>query len=455
MTGQRLTRTRPAPPVRMVHLGLGNFFRAHQAWYTHRANQGLPTDEQWGIAAFTGRSSAVADQLSAQDGLYTLVVDSADGAHAEVVESLVEAHPGEDLQAWHRHLVDPAVVVLTTTVTEAGYRADAEGGLDLTDQQVTDDLAAWREGRTEHLTTMPVRVASGLEARRRASGGGLTVVPCDNLPGNAAVARAVVLGAAREMSPDLVGWVEQNVSFVSTAVDRITPRPTEDDVRRAEELTGVVDPAVVVTEPFTEWDLAGEFVAGRPPWEVAGAVLTDDVRPYETRKLWLLNGAHSLLAYAGSIRGHETVAEAMGDPAVAGWVREWWEVAIPHLDLPEEELRAYTAALAERFHNPSIRHLLAQIAADGIQKIPVRLLPALRAAHAGGEGTDGALRAVAAWVLHVRGAGAPLTDAAADRARAWVEGDLRTAMATVLDHWGLDPSLVERALALAGEVSAD
>src|SRR5690606_11869646 len=120
------------------------------------------------------------------------------------------------------------------------------------------------------------------------SAGGLTVVPCDNLLGNAAVARAVVLGAARAMSPDLAGWVEQNVSFVSTAVDRITPRPTEDDVRRAEELTGVVDPAVVVTEPFTEWDLAGEFVAGRPRWEVAGAVLTNDVRPYETRKLWLL-----------------------------------------------------------------------------------------------------------------------------------------------------------------------
>jgi fructuronate reductase len=438
----------------MVHLGLGNFFRAHQAWYTHRANAGRPLEEQWGIAAFSGRSTDVVDAMKTQDGLYTLLVDGADAAVPEVVGSVVDVRPGTDLEAWHRYLADPEVRILTTTVTEAGYLRGPDGGLDLFDEGVRADLDAWRAGDTGSLRTAPVRIASGLAARRRSGAGPLAVVPCDNLPGNGAVAEAVVTGAAEQMDPALASWIRATISFVTTAVDRITPRPTDADQRRVAALTGVEDPAVVVTEPFAEWDLAGDFPGGRPAWDEVGAILTDDVRPYETRKLWLLNGAHSLLAYAGSIRGHETVSAAMGDPEVAGWVQEWWDVAVPHLELPEEELRSYTDALTERFRNPSIRHLLAQIAADGLQKIPVRLLPALRATHADGGDPSGALRPVAAWVLHARGAGAPLTDAAADRARALVEGDLPTAMARVLDHWDLDPSLLARALALAEEVAS-
>lgn len=455
-----LTRTRPAPPVRMVHLGLGNFFRAHQAWYTHRANAGRPVEEQWGIAAFTGRSRRVADQLTAQDGLYTLMVDGADGPQAEVIESVVEAWPGTDLDAWHRWLTAPEVAILTTTVTEAGYRAGPDGGLDLEDADVLADLAAWRAGDRDALTTMPVKVASGLAGRREAGAGGLTIVPCDNLPGNGAVARGVVLGAARELAPELAEWVQEHVGFVSTAVDRITPRPTPEDERRAEELTGVADPAVVVTEPFSEWDLAGRFVAGRPAWEEGGAVLTEDVRPFETRKLWLLNGAHSLLAYAGSVRGHATVAEAMADEVVSGWVRQWWDVAIPHLARPEPELREYADALADRFANPAIRHLLAQIAADGSQKLPVRIVPALRASSEAGadvaDGTlDGGLRAVSAWVLHARGAGAPLVDADEAQVQGLVSGQLDEALTRVLRHWGLDLGLAARAEELAAEVQAD
>lgn len=439
----------------MVHLGLGNFFRAHQAWYTHRSNLSAEPDHRWGIAAFTGSSTEVAALLTAQDCLYTVMVDGAEGAHAEVVESLVAAHAGTDLQAWHRYLADAAVSILTTTVTEAGYRQGADGGLDLADEEVRADVEAWRAGRQDALRTAPVRIASGLAARRDAGAGGLTVVPCDNLPGNGAVAAAVVLGAAEQLDPSLVPWVEEHVSFVTTAVDRITPRPTDADRAAVRALTGVDDPAVVVTEPFVEWDLAGRFVAGRPAWEKVGAVITEDVRPYETRKLWLLNGAHSLLAYAGSVRGHETVAEAMADPEVAGWVRAWWDVALPHLELPEGELRDYTSALVERFANPKIRHLLSQIAADGMQKVPVRILPALRAEHEDGGDVDGALRVVAAWIVHARGAGAPLTDAAAERARALAEGDLRSAVRRVLRHWELDPALLERTLALAAQVSGE
>ncbi|MGC5583989.1 mannitol dehydrogenase family protein [Ornithinimicrobium sp. W1679] len=454
MSGDRLSRTRPAPPVRMVHLGLGNFFRAHQAWYTHRANQTLPPDQQWGIAAFTGRSSAVADQLNEQDGLYTLMVDAADGSQAEVVESVVMARPGDDLGTLARLLARPEVAVLTTTVTEAGYCATVDGDLDLTDERVSADLDAWLDGRTQDLTTMPVRVAWALDGRRRAGAGGLTVVPCDNLPGNGSVARGVVLGAARHTSPELAAWIEGHVSFVSTAVDRITPRPTKDDVHRVQAITGTPDPAVVVTEPFVEWDLAGDFVAGRPPWETAGAVFTDDVRPYETRKLWLLNGAHSLLAYAGSIRGHETVSGAMQDEQVVRWVQEWWNTAIPHLALAQEELRAYTEALVTRFRNPAIRHLLAQIAADGSQKIPVRIVPALRAAleTSDGRGVDGALRVLVAWVLHARGAGAPFSDSQAELVGPLVDGELSAALERVLDAWDVPSDVAPRALELSREL---
>ncbi|ANS80605.1 D-mannonate oxidoreductase [Serinicoccus hydrothermalis] len=450
---RRLRRTDPSPPVRMVHLGLGNFFRAHQAWYTHRANRGLPPEEQWGIAAFSGRSTAVAEQLKEQDGLYTLLVDGPQGPEAEVVESLVAAYPGTDLASWHRHLADPAVAVLTLTVTEAGYRVGADGELDLEDDQVAEDLEAWREGRTDALATAPVRIASGMAARRGAGAGGLSVVPCDNLPGNGATARRAVLGAARVVDPDLANWVEAQVSFVSTAVDRITPRTGEGDAERAAELTGAEDPAVVVTEPFAEWDLAGDFVAGRPAWDEVGAEVVEDVVPYERRKLRLLNGAHSILAYAGGIRGHETVAEAIADPEVAAWVEQWWELAIPTLTLPRETLDDYVGALRERFANPAIRHRLEQVAADGMQKIPVRFVPVLQEVASSGTDVDGALRPVAAWVLHARGQGVPLTDAAAGRVRELVSGDLPEAMERVLRHWDLDPGLTTRALALADEVA--
>ncbi|SOC55100.1 mannitol dehydrogenase family protein [Ornithinimicrobium cerasi] len=456
----RLRREVPAPPVRMVHLGLGNFFRAHQAWYTHHANQGRPLDEQWGIVAFSGRSTDVVEAMRAQDGLYTLLVDGADSATPEVVASVVDVRAGADLDAWHRYLADPEVRILTTTVTEAGYLRGADGGLDLRHEEVRADVQSWASGDRNSLTTAPVRIASGLAARRDAGAGPLAVVPCDNLPGNGAVARAVVMGAAEQLDAALPAWIDAHVSFVTTAVDRITPRPTPADQQRVTELTGVEDPAVVVTEPFAEWDLAGDFPGGRPAWDEVGAVVTDDVRPYETRKLWLLNGAHSLLAYAGSIRGHETVADAMGDPEVAGWVQQWWDVALPHLELPHEELRAYTQALTLRFRNPRIRHLLAQIAADGSQKIPVRILPALRATltrdgDGDGDGAadvDGALRVIASWVLHTRGAGAPLVDSARPDVLDAVRGTLEEAVLRVLEGWDLDVRLAGRVLELAAEV---
>ena len=167
----------------------------------------------------------------------------------------------------------------------------------------------------------------------------------------------------------------------------------------------------MVTEPFSEWVLSGRFAGGRPRWEDAGATFTDDIAPFEERKLWLLNGGHSLLAYAGSARGHETVADAVADETCRAALEAWWAEASRHLTLPTED---YREALLERFANPRMRHLLAQIAADGSQKLPIRILPVLRAERSAGRMPDGAVRVLAAWIGHLRGAGAPVSDPRAE-----------------------------------------
>jgi fructuronate reductase len=433
-----------AAPVRVVHLGLGNFFRAHAAWYTDTA----PDAGDWGIAAFTGRSATTALSLAEQDGLYTLLVRGSGGVTPRVVSSLSAVHPADDLDAFRDYLTRPEVGVVTLTVTEAGYRRDDTGGLDLGDADVRADLDALSTDPVRGVvTTTPGKLVAGLLARRAAGAGPIAIVPNDNVPDNGAMVARVVgeLGAA--VDPGLAEWVAANVSFVTTMVDRITPRTTDEDRAAVADLLGVADPQVVPTEPFSEWVLAGEFPAGRPAWEVAGARFVDDVAPFERRKLWLLNGSHSLMAYAGSLRGHETVADAVADPVVRGWVEEWWDAAARHLTLPAEEVTAYRDALLGRFANPSIRHLLAQIAADGSQKIPIRAVPVICAGQAhgspgAGHGVDpGATRLVAAWFVHLRGAGAPVSDAAADEVVRLASGERDAALTRTLDWLGLDDAV--------------
>jgi fructuronate reductase len=451
----RLSRSaagaRPAAPVRIVHLGLGNFFRAHQAWYTDRA----PDAHEWGIAAFTGRSPAVAEALAPQDGLYTLVTRGPDGDTDAFVASLSAVHASDDHQAWLDYLGRPEVGVVTLTVTEAGYQRAGDGALDLARPDVADDVAALRRDLGAPTSTIPARLVGGLAGRRSAGAGPIAVVPNDNLPHNGAVARRVVLDLAGAVDAGLARWVEENVSFVSTMVDRITPRATDEDRRAVLDRTGLDDRSPVVTEPFTEWVLAGDFPAGRPAWDASGAQLVGDVTPFEDRKLWLLNGAHSLLAYAGSIRGHETVAEAVADAEVRSWVEQWWDEAAGHLR-DAGDVAAYRSALLERFANPQIRHLLAQIAADGSQKLPVRVAPTLRAERGAGRMPRGAVRVLAAWLLHLQGHGAAVSDA--HQVVAEIGGaDRRHAAKLVVEHvvpdLADDEALVDAVVELAEELT--
>lgn len=389
-------------PIRIVHLGLGNFFRAHQAWYTAHA----PDAAAWPIAAFTGRSPAMADALNAQGGRYSLLTRGPSHDDVEVVSAVDVAYAGTDLEAWRTHLASPRTALLTVTVTEAAYLRGPDGGLDA--GRAGPDLKAWLRG--EPVSSVPGRLFAGLAERRVYGGGPIAMVSCDNLPGNGTATARVVLDFAALAEPALVPWIRDHVSFVSTMVDRITPRTTPADLSVA---AFPEDTIPVVTEPYSEWLLSGVFPAGHPAWEEAGARFVSDVHPHEQRKLLLLNGGHSLLAYAGSARGHDTIAEAVADPACRAWLDQWWDEAVRHVPLPAAELTAYRAALLERFANPRIRHTLAQIAADGSQKIPIRVLPVLLGERSAGRPASGAIRVLAAWIAHLRGAGAPVADAGA------------------------------------------
>lgn len=438
--GGRLVRAdgcgRPAAPVRQVHLGLGAFFRAHQAWYTEQASDRA----DWGIAAFTGRSARVAEQLTAQDCLYTLVVRGRDADSYSLISSISRAHSADDGDAWGDYLAAPDTSIVSLTVTEAGYRRDPSGGLDLADDAIRADLASWRAGTSDDVRTVPARLASGFAARRAVDAGPITVMSCDNLPANSATALRVALEFATEVDRDLAAWIADNVRAVDTLVDRITPAATPADVAAVRERTGRDDRSPVVTEPYSEWVLGDTFAAARPDWPSAGARLTGNLLPYEQRKLWLLNGAHSLLAYAAPSRGHRTVADAVDDGVVMRWVRDWWDEATRHIALPAAETTAYCDALVERFSNPRMRHHLAQIAADGSQKLPVRVLPVLRRERAAGRVPPGAVRILGGWVAHLRGAGVPVNDPAAGDLVSTIRDDT-TAEATRRALDVLDPAL--------------
>ncbi len=436
----RLTRslpdTPPAAPVRMVHLGVGNFHRAHQAWYTAHA----PDADQWGIAAFTGRRPDVAAALSPQDGLYTLLTRSSDGDAFEIVGSLSAVHPATDQDAYLDYLSRPEVAVVTLTVTEGGYVLDADARLDRSADLIVADVTALRADPRAGVQTMPAKLVAGLLARRAAGAEAITILSCDNLPDNGAVTRSIVEDLGALVDETLPGWVEAHVDFATSMVDRITPATTADDRALVEQTCGYADADPVPTEPFSEWVVSGGFPAGRPRWEDAGAQLVDDVRPFEQRKLWLLNGSHSQLAYAGSIRGHETIDSAIADPDCRSWVEQYWDEASRHLTLPPASVADYREALLSRYANRRVRHRLAQIAADGTAKLAVRTLPTVRNERAAGRVPIGSATTVAAWVLHLRGHGAPVKDAAAGPARrAAAAAELSDAVPGVLDV--LDPGL--------------
>jgi len=386
--------------VGIVHLGIGAFHRAHQAVYTEDAIAAQGGD--WGICAVTQRTPAVVEQLRPQDGLYTLAQRDGDGERLRVIGVERELYWAQaDAETVRSRIGAPTTRVVTLTVTEKGYHHDpATSRLALNDPAVAADLA---DGG---IRTVVAQLARGLAQRRRDDAGPVTVLCCDNLPDNGEVLRGLVADFVhRATASDGLGdWVAANVTFPSTMVDRITPATTEADLAGIAAVLGVRDEGAVVTEPFTQWVIEDAFASGRPAWERAGAIMTDDVGPYEQIKLRLLNGAHSALAYLAVLADAELVSDAMAPDAPFGaLLRRLMAVDVaPTLSVPEGfDLAAYQDELLQRFANPALRHRTIQIAMDGSQKLPMRLLGTIRDRRRAGAEPVVASLGVAAWMRFV------------------------------------------------------
>ncbi|MEM9522897.1 MAG: mannitol dehydrogenase family protein [Pseudomonadota bacterium] len=396
----RLTRSGPAPRTGIVHLGPGAFFRAFNAVYTDEAMATRGGD--WGITVVSLRSPAARDQLEPQGGVYTSVTLGPDGGRARIVGAIghVLVAP-EDPAAALSVMADPKARIVSLTITEKGYcHEPATGGLDLEHPDIVHDLAHPDEPRSA-----PGYLAAALDRRRMMGIEPFTVLSCDNLPSNGPLARSVVLDFARARDVELAGWIETQVPFPSTVVDRITPATTEADVMRLAETRGYYDPACVVHESFRQWIIEDDFVQGRPAWEAVGARFVKNVDAHEKMKLRCLNGTHSTLAYLGYLSGIETIAEVVAVPDFATLCEKLWEKEIlPTIPRPEgEDPQDYCMTLMTRYRDSSIRHRTWQIAMDGSQKLPQRLLGTISDNLAAGHLPEGLCLAVSGWMRYVGG----------------------------------------------------
>lgn len=396
---QRLTRTPAHTPARIVHLGLGAFFRAHGALVIARA--AAAADEDWGITGVSLRSPDTRDRLKPQGWAYTAVELGPDGTRAQVVEILRDVLVAPEAPAAVLEAMSaPEVAVISLTVTEKGYcHEPATGRLDRSHPDIRYDIAHPLP------RSAPGYLVRALALRRARGLGPVTVLCCDNLPENGRVVRDVVTELAALIDPALADWIAETVAFPSSMVDRIVPATTAADIARLEAATGIHDAAPVLHEPFLQWVIEDRFAGPRPRVEAAGAQLVADVTPFEHMKLRMLNGTHSALAYLGYLSGHETIADTMADPVFAALVQGLWrDEIIPVLDAPPGvDLGAYAQALAARYANPAIRHRTWQIAMDGSQKLPQRILSTIAEARAAGHPVPGLTLAVAAWLRYVSG----------------------------------------------------
>ena len=454
----RLKRRGDAPKVGIVHFGPGAFFRAFNAVYTDEAMAAAGGD--WGIVAVSLKSTTARDQLLPQGGVYTSVSLGTDGETAKPVGSVVDVLVApEDPEAVIDLLANPNVKIASLTITEKGYGYDsATGGLDRAQSDIAADLA-----NPNFPKSAVGFVIAALKVRRQAGVPPFTVLSCDNLPSNGAVTRAVVLEYAREVVPELMRWIEETVSFPSTMVDRITPATTDADLARLADQTGFVDQAAVFHEPFRQWVIEDRFPTGRPAWDSAGAQFVQSVEAHETMKLRCLNGTHSALAYLGYLAGYETIADTVADPVLAAFCeRLWAEEIIPTVPPPEgEDLAAYTNALMTRYRNPSIRHRTWQIAMDGSQKLPQRILGTIHDHLAEGRVPRGLCLVVAAWMRYVGGVdeaddAIDVRDPLAERLRAASDsaetpGDRVSALLAVNEVFGSD---LPKSAEFVGAVSA-
>ncbi len=388
---------------RIVHLGFGAFHRAHQALYT--SEMLAKTQSDWGICEVNlfGGEELLAS-LKQQDYLFTVAEKGSDASLLKIVGAVTEAlHPKLDgIDTILAKMAEPQVSIVSLTITEKGYCADpASGQLDINNSLIQHDLQhpnAPQSAIGYLVTALKMRRDAGLQP--------FTVMSCDNVQENGHVAKAAVLGFAKALDPQLAEWINDHVTFPCTMVDRIVPAATDEMFAQINEQLGVVDPCAIACEPFRQWVIEDKFVNGRPNWDVVdGAQFVDDVIPFEQMKLRMLNGSHSFLAYLGYLSGYEHIADTMTNPDLrqAALNMMLLEQA-PTLNMPEgTDIAAYAQQLIARFTNPALKHQTWQIAMDGSQKLPQRMIDSVKFHLAQGTHYRHLTLGIAGWMRYVSG----------------------------------------------------
>lgn len=389
----------------IVHVGVGNFHRAHEAFYTDRLlSQG---EKNWGICGvgLLDRDIKMYKTLVGQDGLYSLMVKERDGnVTVRVIGSIVEyLYAPADPAAVISKMADPAVKIISLTITEGGYNYDASSGEFL----FSEPDIQWDLQHPDRPKTIFGFLAAALLRRKNNGMPGLTVLSCDNIQQNGEVCKKMAMAYLREIQPDLLSWVEQHVAFPNSMVDRITPITTEQDIEDLRTEYHIEDAWPVVCEPFIQWIIEDRFAQSRPDWEKAGVQFVQEVEPYEKMKIRLLNAGHSLLGFSGSLYGYLTIDETVRNPLIVGFLRKFMnQEATPGLGNMEGiDLEKYKEKLLERFANPYIGDRLSRICSESSSKIPKFLLPTIsEQLERGGSVECGALT-IAAWCRYLELAG--------------------------------------------------
>jgi len=386
----------------IVHLGIGAFHRAHMAYHTQRAMGSTPGDTVWGIQGVSFRSPTARDRLRPQDFLYALAARDNEGQDIEIIGTVRDiVFAGDDPSICPALVADRTTRIVSMTITEKGYCHDpATGELDEHHPGVLLDI----EAPGKPMTAIGA-IAEGLRLRRAAKAGPVTLLSCDNLPSNGAALERILRRYVELVDPTLLGWIEDSVSFPGCVLVRIVPATTDDDRTDIENALGVRDQAPVIAEAYSQWVIEDDFRAGRPAWEIAGVKLVSEVEDFETMKLRLLNGPHSACAYLGYLAGFATVAQVMATDEFPRFVlRMMDEEIIPGLAVSTGmDVESYKTSVLERFGNRALAHETRQIAMDGSQKLPQRLLDSVRCALDKNLPLDCLALSVAAWMRYVTG----------------------------------------------------
>ncbi|MCQ9635421.1 mannitol dehydrogenase family protein [Chryseobacterium sp. WG23] len=362
----------------ILHIGVGNFHRAHQQFYTNMLLH--DKDQQsWGICGvcLLPSDEKIVNNLRAQDLKYSLTVCGRNGTNEVYkIYSLCELIWGiEDPDAVVRKIADSSIKIITLTITEGGYNLDKETGeFILNDEKIKYDLE-----NPASPTTVFGFVAEGLRSRKVKNAGGITILSCDNLQHNGDTAKRAFTAFIEAQDKDLAAWVKDNVAFPNSMVDRITPATTPEDIERLNKLNGTNDKAPVYCEDFAQWVIEDYFMAGRPAWEKVGVEFTDDVSLFENMKLSLLNASHTLLSYPSFLMGYRKVDQAMENKDLVQFIRNFMDIDItPLVPVPKNtDLENYKDTLIERFANHSVSDQVSRLCSDGVSKFPVYIIPNL------------------------------------------------------------------------------